>query len=125
MRPLSHTSIIGDRDRRVTIQQSVTTRGASGATQLSYVTVDTVWAALRQPSLRGRSSSDEDLDEMQVVASSDVVWEIRFRSDIDITEKYILVYEGRTYDILSIEEFGRKELWILKTLIQSPNSAVA
>jgi len=62
---------------------------------------------------------------MQVVASSEVVWEIRFRSDIDITEKYILLYEGRTYDILSIEEFGRKELWILKTLIQSPNSAVA
>jgi head-tail adaptor len=120
MRILNHTSIIGERDRRVTIQIASTVRGTTGTSSITYNTVDTVWAAMKHAP-QGKESDDE----MQVVASQMVVWEIRYRSDIDITEKYQLIYKTRTYDILSIEEYGRNELWIIKTLIQSPNSVIA
>lgn len=122
MRQLSHTSEIGTRDRRITIKQAIVTRGATGASITTYQDVATVWAALDQPRAMGRSSSDEDDRDRQVVAESEVVWTIRYRSDIDLTEKYIIQYRNRVYDILSIDESGRNDLLILRTMIQSPNS---
>jgi SPP1 family predicted phage head-tail adaptor len=95
-------------DRLLSIYEKTATQDDSGAEVITWVLVDTVWAEVAQ--VRGL----ERWSSQQMKASVDSKFKIRYRSDV--TPLNMITVEGRTYDIFSVIELGRrKELEILAT----------
>ena len=93
---------IGKLDRRITIEQKTEGLSSTGAVlDSSWGTLDTVWAKVIQKSGRELLVSD------QVNAQADVVFRIRYRSDV--TEKMRILYNSEYYDITYIKELGRQD----------------
>jgi SPP1 family predicted phage head-tail adaptor len=98
----------GHRDKRVLIQQVADSAGDSNYPVETWTTLRSVWA--KREDLRGM----ERLAAMQVSAKHDTRWELPFSADMDpelvnLPKKRRLVYGGRTYDIVSASQIGRRE----------------
>lgn len=87
-------------DRRITIQTNTPTQDASGEQVASWSTLATVWAKI------DKSSAAERFINQQVVGEVDMVFQIRYRSDV--TDKMRLVYGGQNYNIKGVTEVGRQ-----------------
>lgn len=91
----------GKLDRRITIQARTTTRGTAGSAVVSYADEATIWAErvdLTGGKLRASAALRADASQ---------VFRIRYRPTL--TEQHRIRYNGRSYDILQIDEEGRRE----------------
>lgn len=104
---IGHIIDPGQLDRRITIQTYGTpTLNAFGEESVGWTTLATVWANLRW--IGGGEKEEAD----QEIATTDIVATIRRRSDID--EKMRVVYDSLTYDIIHINEMGRRRFQQLR-----------
>jgi len=91
----------GRLDRRIVIQTPTPSVSAEGVATDSFGTLATVWAAFRprhgREVLAGAAA--------EVSADADAVFLIRHRTDIGPTER--ITFDGKTWDILSVIEYGR------------------
>ena len=88
-------------DRRIVIQSNTQTRDAYGALVDSWATFATVSA--KYMPIRG----DEYLAAQQMTAKVDGVFKIRWLSGV--TETMRISYDGKYWDIRSLNETGRRE----------------
>lgn len=91
-------------DRRITLQRATTTRDEAGQIIKSWGELATVWASRR------RASARETLAAAEVSAAITDVFECRRDSAwADLSPLDRLVFEGRIYDVVSVDEIGRRE----------------
>jgi SPP1 family predicted phage head-tail adaptor len=90
----------GNLDRQVTIQSAATTRDASGGVVLTWSDVVTVWGHKAEQGGREFRSAGT------VHAEATVLITIRYYAPL--TTDHRLTVEGRTLDILAINEIGRR-----------------
>ena len=107
---------IGGLDRRIDIQGAGITVNDYGERIETWTKLGTVWAAIeRKPSASERNSGE------QVVSFQSVVFIVRWSSEVsgyDITNR--IVYSGNNYNILGIQEIGRRDqLRIITELIEN------
>lgn len=91
----------GELDRRITLYQPTTVRTATGATTTTYAEAATVWARVRA------STASEQIRNGLTSAAAPHAIRIRYRTDVD--ETWRIGFEGRTLEIGSVIEFGRRE----------------
>lgn len=99
---------VGERDRLVTIQQMADGQATSGFPTETPTTLTTAW--MRTLDVTGM----ERFAAQQLSAQSVTQWEMGYRSDmdpelVDVCKTRRLVYQGRTYDITSASQIGRRE----------------
>jgi SPP1 family predicted phage head-tail adaptor len=96
--------LAGPLDRRIALRRSTKTQDATGQEIETWSTLATVWASRR------RASSRETLAAAEVSAAITDVFEIRYDSSWgDISPLDRVEFEGRDYDIASVDEIGRRE----------------
>lgn len=105
----------GERDRLVTLQAVTQGKGASGAPVETVATLASVYASKADLSARERYLADQES------AAADTRWEIDYRSDmdpelVDVPKSRRLVYQGRSHDIVTASQIGRREGVELVTL---------
>ena len=97
---------IGFLDRRITVQvQSTATRNAFGEVppDAAYTDVATVWAALDN-----KSAANTEIAEQETTINR-VTWRVRSSSVTRlVTPKYRIKYGDDYYNILAVQEVGRK-----------------
>lgn len=94
-------------DRKITIYQPILIKSASGMEKTEYqlITLPEVYAELRF----GKGS--EDQEGKQVVAKITHMFKIRYRTDLK--ETFIILFEGQYFDILGIQEQGRRKYLVI------------
>ena len=97
---------IGFLDRRITVQvQSTATRNAFGEVppDAAYTDVATVWAALDN-----KAAANTEIAEQESTINR-VTWRVRSSSVTRlVTPKYRIKYGDDYYNILAVQEVGRK-----------------
>lgn len=87
-------------DRQITVENLTETQDAFGELDASWSTFATVYAFLEdRPGVEKYEAAKE-------TAFSKTFFLIRYRSDL--TEKMRVLFEGKYYDIISIEEITRR-----------------
>jgi SPP1 family predicted phage head-tail adaptor len=89
-----------DLDRRITVQSLTQTRDAYGAPVDTWASFAVVWA--KEKPIRG----DEYFAAQQMTAKVDTVFTIRWLSGL--LETMRISYDGKYWDIRSINELGRR-----------------
>ena len=87
-------------DRAIRIEQATPSRDGSGAEILTWGLLCTRWASMRY------ASGSENTSSQKETASASVIFTTRYISGI--TEKDRLVYDSKNYDIIQINEIGRR-----------------
>lgn len=107
----------GTRDRHVTIQQAPTetSAGSGGFPVEVWTTLASVWMGKMEPSGAEQFRAD------QLSASLTSWWQMEYRADmdpdlVDVAKTRRLVFHGRTYDIVTGYQIGRKHGIALQTL---------
>lgn len=108
---MAKAPFIGQLDRRICIQQPVTSRGSSGQEVTTWTTFAECWASIEYPGTK----SDEGVIADQEVSTTFTVFTIRYRDGIG--QKMRVVYGGDYYDIQNKFEIGRKEFLRLPCII--------
>ena len=98
----------GKLDRRITIQSQSASQDGAGEAVATWAVVDTVWAQVIG------TSGSEPFQGEQFNAQRKVTFVIRYRTDIDETNR--IVYGGETYGVTATFEIGRRELLEVQTL---------
>lgn len=94
----------GKLDRRVVLMRPTTTSNGFGEPVEEFVDAARVWASIARPNPGGEVfQADQNSNEQPTT------FEIRFRDDLQISAKWRLQYRGRTYDIVNVEEIGRRD----------------
>jgi SPP1 family predicted phage head-tail adaptor len=98
----------GERDRFVMLQQKAEASGTSGFPVETWSNLGGVW--MSKADIRGM----ERLQAMQMSAKYDTRWEMAYLASmdpelVDVPNLRRLVYQGRTYDIVSASQIGRRE----------------
>jgi len=98
----------GARDRRVTIEQLTESLGESSFPVEAWTTLAKCWMEVTP--LSGR----EQFQQHQIQAAADTRFEMPYRADMDPERHNIpkvrrLNYQGRTFDIVSAAQSGRRE----------------
>ena len=97
----------GKRDRRIRLERFIATSDPGSGEQVQ------TWATLGPPKLwasRRRAGSSETLASAEVAAAISDVFEILWGSAwSDVNPKDRLVFEDRVYQIVSVDEIGRRE----------------
>lgn len=88
---------IGSMDRRITFREPTETQSSTGATSSTWADVATVFASVMANGL-----GTERMAMEKETTFNRKFFVIRYRTDI--TEKMILIYESKEYDIKSIQE---------------------
>lgn len=91
----------GELDRTIIIQSATETRDAYGAVTYTWGTFVEVWA--KKKDLRG----DEYFSAQQVNAQVDCIFTIRWFPGV--LETMRISYDGKLWDIRSLNELGRQE----------------
>jgi SPP1 family predicted phage head-tail adaptor len=100
----------GQLDRRIKIQQAATSKDDYNQDEIiSWNDFATVWASLED------SQGSEGLQADQITAVRTTNFVIRYLDGV--TEKMRVLFDGRHYDIQSIQRPDRKRSLILKTTI--------
>lgn len=92
----------GDLDRRVEIQTPTDSVSSIGTPKETFATLATVWARFRPKHGREILAGGG----AEVSADADAMFLIRWRDDVGPRER--VVFDGATYDILSVVEYGRR-----------------
>lgn len=90
----------GRLDRQITLQTLTVNRDDFGGQTQDWADLATVWA--QATPWRGSEAVHAD----QVTALAEMRFQIRWRDDFD--EKARVVFEGVAYDIVRIDEIGRR-----------------
>lgn len=94
-------------DRKITLQRATITQDSGSGENVE------TWATLGPGSIfasRRRASARETLAAAEIAGEVSDVFEIRYDSswaDLDVRDR--LVFEGRTYNIASVDEIQRRE----------------
>lgn len=87
-------------DRRIRIERQVSAATELGGESISYTLRASVWAQVIH--VRGR----EALLAQQVQPGVDIEFRIRWRDDVQLTDR--IVYKGQHYDVQHLAEMGRQ-----------------
>ncbi len=90
----------GRLDRKLTLQKPTTTEDKYGEEQTTWNNYRDVWAGIQKQSGR-------EMFEAGKLAEVDMVFKIRYLSEID--ETWRIQYDGKDFDINHIKELGRKD----------------
>lgn len=88
-------------DRSIVIQSNTPSTNSIGESVESWSTFATVWA-----SFMPRHGREFLASSAEVSAEADAVFTIRWRSDV--TPQMRIVHDSRIYDIVSVQEYGRR-----------------
>lgn len=103
--------LIGNLDRRVTIQQRTDVQDTYGAPVPTWSDLAEVWAQVTPVRGVERMTAEQ--------LTSDATTRIRIRYRAGITELLRVSYEGKVYQIHAVLEVGRREgLDLLTSLLQ-------
>jgi len=91
----------GKLDRRITLEALTATQGSLGGVSEGWAALATVWARW----LPG--GGNETFTAAAVHAEAEGRFRIRWRSDV--TTKHRVVYAAVNYDILAVDEMGRRD----------------
>ena len=100
---------IGSMDRRITFREATETQSSTGATSSTWADVATVFASVN---VSTNSLGSERMAMEKETTFNRKFFVIRYRTDI--TEKMILIYESKEYDIKSIQEIDGTRKRFLK-----------
>lgn len=108
----------GRRDREVTIEALTEGAGSTGYPVESWVPLRSVWME------RLEVTGSERFKAAQLSAAVETRWQMPYLAEmdpntVDVAKTRRLVYSGRTYDITSAAELGRKQTIELMTLARS------
>lgn len=93
-------------DRRLVIEQPVTTRASdTGAEVITWQTLATVWAELVESEAGQSATTGEDASVVTAARHSRV--RMRYRSDVNESMRFRV--GGRVLQILGMAEIGRRE----------------
>lgn len=95
----------GERMKKITLKKPVTQRDSVGQVVTTYVDADNdpnLWADVRD------SRGNEGYDSDKKTATLQRVFQIHWREDIN--EQWIIVEDGRQFDIRAIHPIGRRKL---------------
>jgi len=105
---------IGHMDRRIALQSTTLTTNDYGQRVASWATYATVWASIKYK--RGSEKVTDD----QVGSTQTVDFTIRYSTDVSgVKASHRLVYNSQNYEILYVQEIGRKEGLILVCELRS------
>lgn len=103
----------------VTIQQLTETRGATSKAPVeSWTTLAHAWMA------RQAERGSEAFKAMQLSGASATQWTMRYVASmdpdlVDVAKTRRLLYQGRAYDIVSVEPMDRKVGLVLRTIART------
>jgi SPP1 family predicted phage head-tail adaptor len=103
---------IGHLNRRIEIEAPEASRSATGQELLVWRCVAALWAGI----VPANTGSDEQVEGDQLVATTRVIFVIRYRPGID--KKMRVRYAGNLYNILIIQDDGTRTYLHLTTQIQ-------
>lgn len=109
---MSKRTRIGHLNRRIDIEEATATRGQAGQELLTWSCLATVWAAVNA----GNTGNAEQVEGDQLVATSRLVFTIRYRAGLD--KKMRVKYRDNLYNILTIHDDGRDAYMHLTCQIQ-------
>lgn len=96
--------MLGNLDRRITIQGNTPTASDSGGDVDNWADVATVYAE------KVENRGDERFATQQLVGHAVVTFRIRWSDTVKVvTDKHRIVFDGRTYNITAVREIGRRE----------------
>lgn len=93
----------GDLDRRIDLRKQLAGTDEHGQPNGPWMTMATVWASFKPATGR------EFISSRAAEAIVDGTFRIRWRSDKDVLATWRIAFDGRDYDIQSINEIGRRE----------------
>ena len=91
----------GKLDRRITIESATLSVNAVGESVKAWATLDTVWAGV------SALSGKEYVGAAQVVGEEQLIFRIRYRTDVTLHNR--IIYNSEEYDIQHIAEVGRRQ----------------
>lgn len=94
-------------DRKIVIESQTDTQNALGEWSSSWATYHTCFAAV------SRFGGAEKLEGGKTTATNKIRFKIRFFAGI--SEEMRVLYNGRYYDIIEIQELHREGLWLTAT----------
>jgi SPP1 family predicted phage head-tail adaptor len=95
---------IGNMDRRIALQSASLSTNNYGEREQTWSTYATVWAQLKY-----RTGSEKVQDD-QVSSTEGATFNIRYSTDTSAAKASDrVVYNGENYEILHIQELGRRE----------------
>jgi SPP1 family predicted phage head-tail adaptor len=97
--------IIGAYDKKITIEQSVSTRGSDGSPIQTWQTYKSVWANVVYRNIRGKERVEQDRETAINVAE----FRIRDLDAPDVNEKMRINFDRGYWDITAISKMGRKD----------------
>lgn len=107
---------IGSLDRRIEIQGASDTVNDYGERTKTWVKLTNIWAAIeRKDSATERNSGE------QIISLQSIVFIVRYSSTVNGYDKNNrILYGGKYYNIIAIQEIGRKDqLRIITELIEN------
>lgn len=95
---------VGNMDRRIQLQAATLTANAYGQKVASWATYATVWAQLKY------TSGSEKVEDDQVSSTIKAQFTIRYSTDTAPAKASDrVVYNGDNYEVLYVQEVGRRE----------------
>lgn len=91
----------GKRDRRVDLRRQLAGKDAAGQRASQWLTVETVWASVKPATGR------EVMNALAADAEIPTTFRILWRDDVD--PSWVIAFEGKIFDLISINELGRRE----------------
>jgi len=101
----------GQLDRRITLRTASVSTDGFGQDVRTYSDLAQVWAKVEY---RGIPKEGEDTEKLTSV--NKVRFTIRYRSDIDATNK--ISWKGNTYEIEGVSLEGRERYLIIETVLR-------
>lgn len=99
-------------DRRIDLMEPATTRTASGSAKLTYSNARTVWAEVKD------GLPDEILSAYRETMVQPTIFTIRQPYGLTLTAKWLIEYNGSTYDIIGINEIGRNRYKQIRAIVR-------
>jgi len=101
----------GQLDRRITLQSASVSTDGFGQAVRTYSTLAQVWAKV---DYRGTPKEGEDTEKL--TSLNKVRFTIRYRSDVDATNK--ISWKSKTYEIEGVSLEGRERYLIIDTVLR-------
>jgi SPP1 family predicted phage head-tail adaptor len=98
---MAQSAPAGARNRRITLQRSITTQNALGEAVDSWADIARVWAQRQDAS--GAERVRADAEQGTVTKFFTILWARKWR---DLSPADRLVYDGAVYNIRAISEIG-------------------
>jgi SPP1 family predicted phage head-tail adaptor len=109
---ISASERIGALDRRVLLESRTDSQDSTGEVIVSWVELATVWAKKEDETI----GSGEEYRDSKLTSEQRSFFTIRYRADVNTLLR--LTYDGLVYDIMTVNEVGRRKFLKLECLSQ-------